>query len=281
MKGCNLQVNEDNNARQNVMGDISHLMKRTIIVCALLLIIFGTSCILLYVGAIHINNPSKAKYPIRGVDVSHYQGEIDWKQLSSEDISFAYIKATEGSSNKDEQFDNNWSGAQATSLRIGAYHFFSLDSPGTTQANNFCNTVKAVDDMLPPVVDVEPYGKYKDNDLIDKEALLIELRNYIETIEAYYDMKPIIYTTEEWYTVIKDEFSDYDLWIRDVYGKPDKAINWTFWQFSNRHVLPGYSGVERYIDMNVFIGNEEDFLLYKDRMAESKEDLRQEIRHFQ
>ena len=137
---------------------------------------------------LHINIPSKKNYPIRGVDVSHYQGEVD------------------------EQFDKNWSDAQCVDLRIGAYHFFSLDSPGTDQAENFCSTVTPVEKMLPPV--------------------------------------------------LQETFDDYDLWIRDVYRKPDPTVKWTFWQYSNRHVLSGYSGNERYIDMNVFCGSEEEFDKY-------------------
>lgn len=226
------------------------------------LLILSCACVLLYTGIIHINNPSIAKYPIRGVDVSHYQGEIDWEQLSAENIRFAYIKATEGSRYKDEQFDKNWDEAQSTGLRIGAYHFFSLDSSGATQADNFCRTVTMVDAMLPPVVDVELYGKYRDINQIDKERFFLELGDYLKAVELYYTMKPVIYTTEECLPLIQEEFTDYDVWIRNVYGKPDSSIDWTFWQFSNRHVLSGYSGTERYIDMNVFVGDEKDFLSY-------------------
>ena len=227
-----------------------------------LVIMAGIGCILLYNGVLHVNNPSKSKYPIRGVDVSHYQGEVDWQQLSKEGIRFAYIKATEGSSHKDEQFDQNWKNAQATDLRIGAYHFFSLDSSGIGQAQNFCETVAPVENMMPPVVDVEPYGGYRDPNTLDKEKMLTELGNYMDGIEACYSTKPVIYTTEEWLPVIQEQFADYDVWIRDVYGKPDASIQWTLWQFSNRHVLKGYSGAERYIDMNVFYGNEEEFNQY-------------------
>ena len=98
-------------------------------------------------------------YPVRGVDVSNFQGEVDWNTLSAQNISFAYIKATEGSSYKDERFDYNWKNASDCDLRIGAYHFFSFESSGETQAGNFIKTVKAVDDMLPPVIDVEYYGR--------------------------------------------------------------------------------------------------------------------------
>ena len=238
-------------------------MKKKILIAIISLILLaGLLCVLFYFGVLHINNPSRAKYPVRGVDVSHHQGEIDWDKLSQEDISFAFIKATEGSKYKDEQFDKNWSEAAATDLRIGAYHFFSLDSAGAAQAENFCNTVKPVKDMLPPVVDVEPYGNYNDPGQLDAEKMLTELGAFIEGVESHYGLKPIIYTTEEWLPVLQDQFGDYDLWIRDVYGKPDPSIKWTLWQYSNRHVLSGYAGTERYIDMNVFYGDEEEFKAY-------------------
>ena len=241
-------------------------MKKKLLISAAAFVIIvammGLTAGLFYFGVLHINNPSKRKYPIRGVDVAHYQGVVDWEVLSKEDISFAYIKATEGSSSVDEQFEKNWNEAQNTDLRIGAYHFFSLDSSGVTQAENFCKTVTPVPGMLPPVVDVEPYGGYREPDMLDKDKMLTELGAFLDEVETCYSMKPVIYTTQEWLPVIQERLADYDVWIRNVYGKPDSSINWTFWQYSNRHVLSGYSGTERYIDMNVFYGDEETFSAY-------------------
>ena len=111
-----------------------------------------TLLILLFCGVLHINNPDPEKYPVVGVDVSSYQGTIDWKTLASQNVSFAFIKATEGSSTIDAYFEKNWAGASETNLRIGAYHFFSFESPGETQADLFCSTVTLVDNMLPPRV---------------------------------------------------------------------------------------------------------------------------------
>ncbi len=238
--------------------------KRSLLLLTIVLVLFilCLTMVLLYTGVIHINNPSKKKYPVRGVDVSHYQGDIDWNRLKEEPIRFAYIKATEGSQHKDEQFDKNWTEAQKTGLRIGAYHFFSLDSPGLTQAENFSKNVAAVEGMLPPVVDVEPYGNYNDPNHLDKEKMFKELDDFLKSIESFYGIKPVIYTTEEWWAVLKEEFGGYDLWLRDVYGKPGSSVNWTFWQYSNRHLLSGYSGTERFIDMNVFCGDEQEFYAY-------------------
>ncbi len=137
-----------------------------------LLLMIGLPFILLYFGVIHLNNPSRSEYPVRGVDVSHHQGEIDWKRLAEKDIRFAFIKATEGSKYTDDRFENNWKESRDAGLRVGAYHFFSLDSSGKKQAKNFCNAVEGFDGMLPPVVDVEPYGKYSDPDKLDKDRML-------------------------------------------------------------------------------------------------------------
>lgn len=80
-------------------------------------------------------------YPVRGVDVSSYQLEIDWEGLEDEGYKFAFIKATEGSSLVDDRFEYNWDEANDTSIRAGAYHFLSYDSSGKSQAENYIETV--------------------------------------------------------------------------------------------------------------------------------------------
>ena len=94
------------------------------------LILAGTAALLIYHGVILLNSPSETEYPVRGVDVSSYQGEIDWGVLSAQDLDFAFIKATEGSSMVDHGFASNFSEAQKCDISVGAYHFFSYDSPG-------------------------------------------------------------------------------------------------------------------------------------------------------
>lgn len=211
-------------------------------------------CACLYFGIIHINNP---EYKVRGVDVSSYQGDIDWNVLSLQRIDFAYIKATEGSSTVDRCFEANWTNASKTPLRIGAYHFFSFESSGENQAKLFTSTVEEVPNMLPPVIDVEFYGRFHGADDIDVEAIKKELRSMIDILTDHYGVKPIIYVSSDTYELIaKDDFSDCGIWYRSVYGPVPKDVKWTIWQYSNRHVLKGYKGSERYIDMNVFAEDE-------------------------
>ena len=111
-------------------------------------------CFFLFGGIPRLNAPSAKQYPVRGVDVSVYQGRIDWDTLAEQGISFAFIKATEGSGSEDPNFQRNWGQARQSGLRVGAYHFFSFDSGGDTQAENFIRAVEPVEGMLPPVVDV-------------------------------------------------------------------------------------------------------------------------------
>ena len=76
-----------------------------------------------------------------GVDVSSYQANIDMKKLKEQNIRFIYIKATEGSKKQDSKFSENWENAKEAEILSGAYHFFSYDSEGKTQAENFIKTI--------------------------------------------------------------------------------------------------------------------------------------------
>lgn len=241
------------------------LKKRVVLVSVVALtVIAATVLTLVWNGVVLLNAPSSQQYPIRGVDVSSYQGEIDWNTLANEDVSFAFIKATEGSSYIDKRFTYNFKQAQNTDLYIGAYHFFSYDSAGETQAENFIKNVKAFDGMLPPVVDVEFYGD-KEKNPPDRKDVTRELDAMLSALERHYGLKPIIYATEKSYDLyLSHSYKDYDIWIRDVITTPklSDGREWTFWQYTNRETLKGYKGKEQFIDMNVFSGSEKNFENY-------------------
>lgn len=180
-------------------------MKRKLIIwgSAVLAILLATAILffaLIWNGVILLNNPSMERYPVRGVDVSSYQGEIDWDTLASQNISFAFIKATEGSSYVDPYFAENYQQAQQTGLRIGAYHFFSYDSSGETQADHFIATVSPVETMLPPVIDLEFYGD-KEANPPSPETVRPQLDILLERLEEHYGRKPILYATEKSYAL--------------------------------------------------------------------------------
>lgn len=206
------------------------------------------------------------RYEVCGVDVSHYQGDIDWNKMADEDIDFAYIKATEGSSHVDEKFDQNWSDISQTDLYYGAYHFFSFESAGETQAQNYISAVGSLDGKLVPAVDVEYYGDMERNKSnLDRDAIREELDVLLHALEDEYHAKPIIYTTySAYHDFIEGFFDEYDLWIRNVYYTPDIGMKdrWVIWQYTDRTEFDAYTGDERYIDMNVFVGSLAEFLEY-------------------
>lgn len=200
-----------------------------------------------------------SKYPVFGVDVSHYQGDIDWNELEAQGVKFAFIKATEGSGHTDESVRDNLENAADTSIRRSCYHFFSFDSPGETQAENFIASVGKDEIDMPPVIDIEYYADKRMNKptMAETEAILTPL---LTRLEEYYGVKPIIYTTLPVYCrYVRENYSDYPLWIRSVRFEPD-LMDWKFWQYSDCGMLNGYNGEEPCIDFNVYNGSYAEFM---------------------
>ncbi len=217
-------------------------------------ILFGIyfACLLLYI------KPTVTLYDVVGIDVSRYQGNIDWDIMSSQNVSFAFIKATEGSNHVDKYFTTNWESVSKTSILPAPYHFLSFDSSGITQAENFISTVGKKSQMLPPVADVEFYGNYY-NAPPSCETVFEILDSFLFELERFYGVKPIIYATYEAYELyIKDRYNEYPLWIRNVYFHPVflGITNWQFWQYSDDGMLAGHEGSA--IDLNIFRGSKKE-----------------------
>lgn len=245
----------------------SRSLKVLIVICILVLLL-GVCAMLTFFRVIHPNKVFSAGYEVRGVDVSAYQGDIDWGLLASQGIDFAYIKATEGSGYTDEYFPYNFKEAKKYGLRVGGYHFFSYDSPGKTQAENFISAVPKEQGSLPPVIDLEFYDEYEKKTTPERDKVLPELADLALMLEEHYGVRPVIYVTHKSYRLyIKgSEFEDYPLWIRDVYKPVISPSEWVFWQYADDEHLEGYSGDEDRIDMNVFNGSREEFLAFCERI---------------
>lgn len=185
-------------------------------------LVLALACVYcVYRGFVHVNGRTAGKYPVRGIDVSHYQGEIDWELMAEQGVKFAYVKATEGSSHVDERFAGNMAGARMAGVPAGAYHFFSFDSPGTSQAEHFLETAGMLEDAMVPAVDVEFYGDKKENPP-DAEETERELRDFLDRVETACGRRPVIYATREaWEIYIRGRFQEYPLWIRDIWREPD------------------------------------------------------------
>ncbi|MFI2297088.1 GH25 family lysozyme [Isoptericola sp. NPDC019571] len=218
-------------------------------------VLLGVLALLVWNGVLWPNRLAADRYAVRGVDVSAYQGEIDWPVLADQDLDFAFIKATEGSAHEDERFAASWEGARATDLLVGAYHFLSFESPGADQAAHMIDVVPAESGTLPPVVDVEYYGDFAaDPPTVDELRGILD--PMLDALEDHYGVPPILYTTQQIRAdYLGDDYDRYPLWIRSVASTPDlPRRDWEFWQYSDRDTLPGYAGEEEHIDMNVFDG---------------------------
>ena len=234
-------------------------LKISIIILIILVIILATIGLTIFMLAkqkkIFINKWFvDEKSSTIGVDVSSYQANINMNKLKEQNIKFIYIKATEGSKMQDDMFNENWENAKKADLLSGAYHFFSYDSEGKTQAENFIETVgEDIKDRLIPAVDVEYYGD-KEQNPPDKADVVRELKIFLEIIEKEYGIKPLIYTRTEIYNnYLKGEFDQYKKWISSFYTPIswNYKDDWYIWQYLNRGELDGYTGGEKYIDLNV------------------------------
>ena len=202
---------------------------------------------------ISINEWSLSSDSIRGVDISAYQVDVDMARLKEQGIQFIYIKATEGRSHVDDCFASNWQKAKDANLRAGAYHFFNFESSGADQAENYINVVgEDLTGYLFPVVDVEIYGNERPV-VPDQDSLNRELKAMLDILEAQYGAKPVIYAQKEFYDKYLTYFADYPRWIRDVYlpAGIKNGNDWLIWQYNDRGQLDGYSGGEKYIDLDV------------------------------
>jgi lysozyme len=209
------------------------------IILALLLLMALSVILMFYKGILRFNYPSHQQFPIQGVDISHHQGDIDWNELTTEDISFIFIKATEGGDYKDPSFQVNWT------------------KSGAEQADNFISSVPKGEGNLPPAIDLELGGNCQ-SDKSDEEVIR-DIQTYIDKVSAYYEQTPIIYATTEFYErYLNNQFIACPIWIRDIYSNPKLPDNrhWTFWQFANRGHLKGING---YIDLNAFNGDKTTF----------------------
>jgi lysozyme len=197
-------------------------------------------------------------YSIHGIDVSKYQDVIDWSsvkdmKVGSVQMSFAFIKATEGLGNEDAYFQRNWKKTKDAGLARGAYHFFLATKSGKAQAENFINSVELMPGDMPPVLDIEQtYG-------VSPEKLRARAKEWLQTIQDHYHVMPIIYTNVDFYKqYLKDDFDGYPLWIAHYLQKERPSIyrDWAFWQHSEAGRV---NGIVTRVDFDVFNGDSAEF----------------------
>lgn len=201
------------------------------------------------------NIPIPDKYSIHGIDVSSYQGKIDWQMVrnmheDSVHISFAFIKATEGILQVDPYFQRNWREGPKAGITCGAYHYFRPEFSGKWQAKFFLQNVKTEKGDLPMVVDIEELGG------VSTEKMRTELALFLKFITVKTKIKPIIYSGLQFYTDnLMGHFDDYTLWLAHYYEpelEVNKAAKWRFWQHSDKASV---NGINHVVDFDVFNGD--------------------------
>lgn len=196
------------------------------------------------------------KGKIFGIDVSQYQGTIDWDNVEAREeqfeLKFVIVRATAGSNKVDLKFKKNWRNLTESLYIQGAYHYYRPDENSTEQANNFIATVKLRKGHLPPILDIEKMPKGQ-----SMEKLKEGLQNWLTIIEKHYGIKPIIYTGEKYYEdFLREDFPDYQFWIANYNPWKEKIHDdYLMWQFTEKAQL---HGIDELVDVNVFNGTVDD-----------------------
>ena len=201
-------------------------------------------------------------FPVHGIDISKFQGDVDWPRARASGVSFAFIKATEGGDLFDNRFKQNWKGAARAGVPRAAYHFYYFCRPARDQVKWFIKHVPKDPKALPPVLDMEWNGHSPTcTKKPPRSKVLAEMRIFIRGIERHYGRKPIIYSSVDFHReILVGHFNDYPFWLRSVAGHPSTKYTgrdkWLFWQYTGTGSVPGIKGE---VDRNVFAGSRSDW----------------------
>lgn len=189
------------------------------------------------------------KGEIYGLDVSHHQKDIDWakvKHWNGNEISFVYIKATEGATYLDKKYLENFAGAQKNGLLVGSYHYFRTTSSVKKQFENFINRVDKNKQDLIPLIDVEEKKQWNDSEFHKN------FQAFLDLVENHYGSKPMIYTVNSFYNRhLSGKYKKYHFLIGRYGNNPPNMrdrSNWTIWQFTEKGRV---DGIPQNVDIDV------------------------------
>lgn len=194
-----------------------------------------------------------------GIDVSRYQGEIDWKKVASAGYCFAVIRATIGDYYTDPFFYTNWAGAKEAGLLVSAYHVVVATRYAENQIDRFFSILGSRKADLPLVLDIER------DDNVSNAANTACIQDCISEIGKKDPRRPIIYTARYYWkdhVLPSADWEKYDLWVASYTETPLLPPGWSrwrFWQYSPNGRVPGIAGST---DSNWFNGSIEDLRRY-------------------
>lgn len=195
-------------------------------------------------------------FQVHGVDVAKYQGNLDWRTLKRNGISFAFIKATEGGDLLDTHFTRNLNGAHHAGIPSSAYHFYYFCTSAQKQAEWFIRNVPKKSGSLPHVLDME-WNNHSPTCRLRPPAETVrkEMEIFMRIIKQHYGKRPIIYTTVDFHQQnLAGHFKNDIFWLRSVKAHPKVVYpgrSWAFWQYTGTGRISGANGD---IDLNVFAG---------------------------
>ena len=202
------------------------------------------SCLSLSSGCQDLPHTSAEATPIRGIDLSHFQGDVNFKDVAGGGMRFVFLKATEGAKYTDPRFATNWKAAKEAGLIRGAYHFLHPTVDGAAQARHFLSVVTLAPGDLPPVVDVERARGNTNTGLADT------LKGFLGEIRKATGVDAIIYVSPAFW---KEHLQEHitaplpnPLWVAEYGVDTPRELKhlppWTFWQYSNNGSSPGVKG---------------------------------------
>ncbi|UWR25774.1 glycoside hydrolase family 25 protein [Sulfitobacter sp. S223] len=203
-----------------------------------------------------------ARYRVQGIDAARFQTQIDWGTARRNGVSFAFLKATEGGDLLDPMFKSHWRGAGQAGVARGAYHFYYFCTTPEVQARWFIRNVPRSKGMLPPVLDMEwnPFSPTCAHRRPDARVVQDEMKRWLKIVEAYYGVRPIIYTTPRFYEENNLKgFKGYEYWLRTTAKAPRETFpgqSWRFWQYSATGLIGGIQGE---VDLNAFSGSPQEW----------------------
>ncbi len=202
-------------------------------------------------AAASASRPDRSRHSYDGIDVSHHQGKIDWKEVArNKSIRFVYIKATQGTTIEDEHYDRNIKGARRQGLRCGSYHFLSSSTPIRAQFRHFRKVIRKHRQDQIPMIDVEREGVrgWTRKQVQDSVAAFAAL------IRRHYGKKPLIYSQANFYNShLAPRFNSYFLFLgryNAVRPSIRGAGHHNIWQFTERGKIRGIRG---HVDLDRFM----------------------------
>jgi lysozyme len=196
--------------------------------------------------------PCGGRPAVQGIDVSHHQDTVAWRRVRQAGIQFAFIRVSDGMTVSDPRFAQHWIGARRAGILRGAYQYFRPEESPIAQADLLIAAIRRDAGELPPVIDVEIDSG------MPPAQLEARVRAWIERVRAQLRIEPIVYTGPAFWRdrVGGADLSSQPLWLAHYTQScptvPEPWARWTFWQHTDRGVVPGIEGT---VDLNLFDGD--------------------------